>query len=373
MLRLRSLCLSVALAVAAGLGLSSPAQAAGGQTPGTYTRYSFTGTTALDDVTFGTTVEADPGRGKVFWAHQHRFTTGVYGYVGQQRWRTGTGRFLFSMWGSTAATPGAAGTYCQTFTESGSGGYTCRFDQAFEAGHHYTYRIALGSQDGWYTATVTDTTAGTSFVLGSLQVGAGARIDTAGMSDWVEYFDWNNSAARCEDEPYSRARFDLPVGTSTGGSPVTASIGSTSLSSTCSAYADVSQVTGGSVHEDAIGNSASGSITGIGGKCADIAGGSSADGTPVKLWTCADVDHQNWVLAQDGTVHALFKCMTAVGGNVVLTTCDGSPGQQWQRVGSTLINQGMCLDAQGGSSANGTPLIVYSCSGGSNQNWTTPV
>ncbi|MEK0098158.1 ricin-type beta-trefoil lectin domain protein [Streptomyces sp. A475] len=376
MLRFRSLCVTAALAAAACFGLAVPAQAAGGQTPGSNTYYSApAGTSTLTDVTFGTTVEADPAQGNVFWSHQFRFTNTVHGYIGQQRKRAGTGMFLFSLWGSTAATPGSTGTYCQTFTESGTG-YTCRLDQSFVAGHHYTYQVAPDTQNGWYKATVTDTTAGTSFVLGSIQVGTGAQVDATGMLDWVEYFDWNNAAARCEDEPYSRARFDLPQGTSTSGSTVTSPISSTSLSSTCTAYSKVTQVSGASVHEDAIGNSSSGAITGSSGKCADITGSSSTDGTLLELWTCTGGDNQNWVLAHDGTVHALFKCMTAsgtaAGSNVVLQTCDGSASQQWQRSGSTLMNQGQCLDARGGSSANGTDLIVYTCNGNTNQNWTTP-
>jgi hypothetical protein len=279
--------------------------------------------------------------------------------------------FLFSLWDATAARPGSAGTYCQTFEEGGTG-YTCRSNQAFTAGHRYTYRIAPAAEDGWYQATVTDVTAGTSFVLGSLRVGAGARVSAGGMVDWVEYFDWNNSAARCEDEPYSRARYDLPRGTSTAGTAVTASVSGTSTSSTCSSYAKVTKVPGGSVQEDAIGNSAAGPITGIGGTCADIDGGSSADGTPIQLWTCNGGNHQNWVLAHNGTVRALFACMTASGSGVQLKTCDGSAAQQWTRSGSTLVNQGRCLDASGGSSTNGTRLITYPCTGGANQSWSTP-
>ena len=366
-----SACVTAVLAVAAGLGPSAPAHAAG-QTPGTYTDYAFpAGTTALTEVTWGTTVEADPGRGNVYWAHQFGFDNSVGGYVGQQRWRTGTGMFLFSLWGSTAAKAGSAGTYCQTFEESGTG-YTCRSNQAFTAGHHYTYRVSPDPTDGWYKATISDVTAGTSFVLGSLQVGAGARISTGGMVDWVEYFDWNSNSATCEDEPYSRARFDLPKGTSTDGSAVTGSVGATSTSSTCAAYAKVTEVPGGSVHDDAVGNSASGEITGSGGSCVDITGGSSADGTPLELWTCTGGNHQNWVLAHDGTVRALYKCMTASGGSVQLRTCDGSAAQQWQRSGTSLVNQGRCLDAEGGADANGTALITYACTGGTNQRWTTP-
>jgi hypothetical protein len=56
--RFGSLCVAAVVAIAAYLGLASPAHAAG-QTPGTYTNYSFpSGTSALSEVTFGTTVDA---------------------------------------------------------------------------------------------------------------------------------------------------------------------------------------------------------------------------------------------------------------------------------------------------------------------------
>ncbi len=40
-------------------------------------------------------------------------------------------------------------------------------------------------------------------------------------------------------------------------------------------------------------------------------------------------------------------------------------------VGSITGNQsGLCLDATGVGTANGTPLELWTCNGGSNQQWT---
>ncbi|MBO1414504.1 ricin-type beta-trefoil lectin domain protein [Streptomyces sp. FH025] len=366
--------------LSAVLGLASPAAAAG-STPGTYSYYGFpSATSALRSVAFGTTVQSDPGRGNVFWSHQFAFTNGVAGYIGMQRHRTDPGMFLFSLWGSTNAQPGDTGTYCQTFTESGGGGYTCRLNAAFAAGHHYRYDITPAAP-GWYQARISDTTAGTSFVLGTLQVGTGL-IRASGMIDWVEYFDWNNNAATCADEPYSAALFTAPTGVDAGtGQSVTAAVTGTSLSSTCANQASVTPVAGGSIHRDAIGNTSSGSITGIGGQCVDITGNVSTDGTRLELWPCGRwQDNQNWVLAGNGTIHALFKCMTASGSGtangtpVVLSTCNGSPGQQWVLTNGTLVNPNShrCLDATNGSSAPGTKLELWDCNGGANQQWHTP-
>jgi hypothetical protein len=345
-----------------------------GSTPGTYTYYAAPVPAVwLHDVTFGTTVTSDPGRGNVFWSHQFAFNNNVGGYIGMQRLRGGGGLFLFSMWNSTAAMPGDAGTWCETFSENGSG-YTCRESAAFVAGDSYTFHITPDPMDGWFAASVTDTTAQTSFTLGHLEVGSGAAIDPANMIAWVEYFDWNNPAATCEDEPYSAARFAVPTGHDSCGNAIIEADQTSSLSSACPSSVKVEIESADSVHEDGIGNSPSGSIVGIGGKCVDVRGGGSADGTPLELWPCTGNDNQNWVLASDGTIHALFKCMTVAGTAVQLATCTGSATQQWQLANGALVNPatGMCLDVTGGSSTDGTLLEIYGCTGNVNQKWTAP-
>ncbi|OLF14999.1 PQQ-dependent sugar dehydrogenase [Actinophytocola xanthii] len=115
-------------------------------------------------------------------------------------------------------------------------------------------------------------------------------------------------------------------------------------------------------------------ISGIGGKCVDVNGASTADGTKIQLWTCGSGTNQQWT--RDGTtLRALGKCMTANGtadgALVQLSTCNGSAGQSWStQADSTIRNGTRCLDANGGSSADGTQLIVWSCNGGANQRWT---
>jgi len=122
-------------------------------------------------------------------------------------------------------------------------------------------------------------------------------------------------------------------------------------------------------------NPTGGPIVGASGKCADVNGASSADGTRIQLWTCNGGTNQQWT--RDGnTLRSLGKCMTAVGtadgGQVQLSTCAGTGAQNWTATNGTLVNQASnkCLDANGASSANGTQLIVWSCHGGANQRWT---
>jgi len=123
-----------------------------------------------------------------------------------------------------------------------------------------------------------------------------------------------------------------------------------------------------------------GPITGPGGKCVDVAGNSSADGTKVQLWTCTNGTNQQWTVSGD-TLRALGKCMTVAGGStangaqVQLSTCNGSGAQNWTAgANGALVNPqaNKCLDANGGSTADGTQLIIWTCHGGTNQRWTRP-
>jgi glucosylceramidase len=123
-----------------------------------------------------------------------------------------------------------------------------------------------------------------------------------------------------------------------------------------------------------------GAITGYGGKCVDVAGASTANGTQIQLYTCNGTNAQSWTVGTDGTLRALGKCMdvaaagTANGTKVQLYDCNGTGAQVWQASGTQLINpaSGKCLDATGPSSADGTPLQIWSCTGGANQQWNLP-
>ncbi len=129
------------------------------------------------------------------------------------------------------------------------------------------------------------------------------------------------------------------------------------------------------------GSSSTGQITGYGGKCVDVASGSSANGTPVQLYDCNGSTAQQWTVGSDGTLRALGKCLdltaagTANGTQAQLYDCNGTGAQQWSEGSSkTLVNpaSGRCLDATGPSSANGTRLQIWDCTGAANQQWTPP-
>ncbi|MBQ0826453.1 ricin-type beta-trefoil lectin domain protein [Streptomyces tagetis] len=123
----------------------------------------------------------------------------------------------------------------------------------------------------------------------------------------------------------------------------------------------------------------SGTLVGLGGKCLDVAGGSSADGTPVQLWECNGSQAQRWTLQADGSVQALGKCLdvtagsTADGAQVQLYTCNGTGAQRWryETAAGDLVNTAAdkCLDATGNSSADGTRAQIWTCTGNANQKW----
>ncbi|MFD3469694.1 ricin-type beta-trefoil lectin domain protein [Streptomyces sp. NPDC058682] len=114
-------------------------------------------------------------------------------------------------------------------------------------------------------------------------------------------------------------------------------------------------------------------VTGMAGKCIDVEGGKTADGTPVQLYSCNETKAQQWRLTGD-TVRALDKCLTAQNGKAVLGTCDGSAQQKFihRAADKTLYNAaaGGCLDLPNGNDTDGSDLLVYACAGGPNQQWT---
>jgi len=123
-------------------------------------------------------------------------------------------------------------------------------------------------------------------------------------------------------------------------------------------------------------------ITGLAGKCVDVAGANTADGTSVQLYSCNGTAAQQWSVNLDGTIRALGKCLDEVAGGTVdgtrvqLHSCNGSAAQQWRPSAGTLVNpqSGRCLDATNRSSADGTPLQIWSCVASSpapeNQTWS---
>jgi hypothetical protein len=125
-----------------------------------------------------------------------------------------------------------------------------------------------------------------------------------------------------------------------------------------------------------------GEVTGLAGKCVDVAGARTDNGTPVQLQECNGTDAQQWEFTPDGTMEALGKCLDVSGGatndgtTVQLYDCNGTKAQQWVvTTEGWILNVGSnkCLDIPGSATNDGTQLIIWTCHGEENQIWTPPV
>ncbi|MFJ5708142.1 endo-1,4-beta-xylanase [Streptomyces sp. NPDC093105] len=122
-----------------------------------------------------------------------------------------------------------------------------------------------------------------------------------------------------------------------------------------------------------------GQIKGVAsGRCLDVPGAVTTDGTQVQLWDCNGRTNQQWTYTAAGELRVYGdKCLDAAGtGNgakVQIYSCWGGDNQKW-RLGSdgsiVGVQSGLCLDAAAGGTANGTLIQLYSCWNGTNQRWT---
>ncbi|WAZ27306.1 PQQ-dependent sugar dehydrogenase [Streptomyces cinnabarinus] len=125
----------------------------------------------------------------------------------------------------------------------------------------------------------------------------------------------------------------------------------------------------------------SGAVKGVGGKCLDVSGANTADGTQIQLWTCNGTGAQTWAPAGDGSVQALGKCLdvsgggTADGTKIQLWTCNGTGAQKWSAQADGTVHNpqsGKCLTASGSTWGDGTPVQLWTCHTGAHQKWTLP-
>ena len=120
-------------------------------------------------------------------------------------------------------------------------------------------------------------------------------------------------------------------------------------------------------------------ILGIGGKCLDVSGGGTANGTSVDIWPCrARSPNQRWTLTGEKIIGIGGKCLDVDGGRsangtrVQMWDCKaGSPNQSWRVSNGQIIGiGGKCLDVAGGDTDNGTLALLWECHGGPNQQWS---
>ncbi|MDG4856615.1 RICIN domain-containing protein [Streptomyces sp. T-3] len=116
------------------------------------------------------------------------------------------------------------------------------------------------------------------------------------------------------------------------------------------------------------------------GRCLDVSGAATANGTAVNIWDCHGGANQQWTHQSNRTLQVYgSKCLdvpghaTTAGTRVQIWDCHGGANQQWtlNADGSIVgVESGLCLDVSGAGTANGTALQIWNCHGGSNQKWT---
>ncbi|MEV3937464.1 polysaccharide deacetylase family protein [Glycomyces sp. NPDC049804] len=112
------------------------------------------------------------------------------------------------------------------------------------------------------------------------------------------------------------------------------------------------------------------------GKCIDVPGGNTANGTKVQLYTCHGNTNQQFSYTAAQELRILGKCLEAPAGSngtqIQINACGGAGNQKWTFGSDGTIRSvayaNTCLDVY--SSSDGAPVQLYSCWGGDNQKWT---
>ena len=115
----------------------------------------------------------------------------------------------------------------------------------------------------------------------------------------------------------------------------------------------------------------------------DDAGGGLGMNNPIILWQTQNSANQTWVFAnanQAGfyiiSLSAGNYCLSVSGSAATLQPCNGSTAQVWKAVAQNggyvlnpASNTGLCLDATGWGTTNGTAVGLWGCNSGANQSW----
>ncbi|MBF9132060.1 ricin-type beta-trefoil lectin domain protein [Plantactinospora sp. S1510] len=121
-------------------------------------------------------------------------------------------------------------------------------------------------------------------------------------------------------------------------------------------------------------------VGGPSGRCVDVPGSSTTNGTQVQLWDCHGGTNQRWTYTSGRQLNVYGnKCLdaagygTSPGTRVTIYDCHGGTNQQWNVNASgtiTGVGSGLCLDADNQGAGNGTKIVLWTCTGQTNQQWS---
>ncbi len=363
---------TVALAALASLLLSSPTDAQTqyrGEQENYYAYWDMAGQLAWNlDAHFTVTDVVDG----TYYSQVFDFDTGGGGYMGLQQLANGDRVALFSMWRGGAAGDAdivpTGHANCQTDPGQENGGGTqCFLDFDWQEDTSYiirVWRLRVDAQTDTWGAWVRDST-GAQQQIGTISIEKpqGQASEIYSTVSFVENFA---SIDTCEAPGRSTVNMDNPT---INGSRATLAYSGTNEGSSC---ADGSiRWVGSAGYEVGIGTGGipAGTISTFGSTCMDLEGPDTDDGTPVQVWSCADVANQQWQLSNGEIRGYGDKCLdvrgpsTADGTPVQVWDCVGVSNQQWSyTIGGQIIGYGgNCLTVADNNITNGRDLVMSTC------------
>ncbi|MCM4078027.1 ricin-type beta-trefoil lectin domain protein [Paractinoplanes hotanensis] len=121
-----------------------------------------------------------------------------------------------------------------------------------------------------------------------------------------------------------------------------------------------------------------GALAGAGsGRCLDVPGSNTANGTQPVIWDCNGAANQRWTVSGQA-LQSLGKCLDSPtnagpGVKAQLWDCSGAANQRWNlNANGTISNvaSGLCLDVKGNATTAGSLVQLWTCTAAANQIWT---
>ncbi|MFJ5548734.1 ricin-type beta-trefoil lectin domain protein [Streptomyces sp. NPDC093225] len=114
------------------------------------------------------------------------------------------------------------------------------------------------------------------------------------------------------------------------------------------------------------------------GRALDVAGTATA-GAPVHTWDFWGGTNQQFTTTEAKELRVGGLCLDASGGvkagaDIIAWHCNGGANQKWNLNADNTITDatsGLCLEARGEGTTNGTPASLWYCNGGAHQRWST--
>ena len=120
-------------------------------------------------------------------------------------------------------------------------------------------------------------------------------------------------------------------------------------------------------------------VSQLNGKCIDVPRQDFSDGAKLATWDCNGGTNQRFtpdagrLRSQNGLCLDAAGAATTNGTPVQLATCSTNRAQQFVLSGAgdlVNVNANRCVDIAGANPDNSAPLILWDCSGRANQKWT---